>query len=403
MPLISIDEKNYRRFHDVGRELFQNDPLWIAPLDMEVENIFKPDRNQNFKDGEASRWILTDENGNLQGRIAAFINHKKASRMPYPVGGMGFFMCRNNQDLANQLFDVARDWLSERGARAMDGSINFGENFSHWGVLVEGFMPQGYGMPYNPPFYRELFEKYGFHEYYLQYSYHIDLTKPFPERMVKFADYIGSRPGFSYAHYEKRNTSKYVQDLITVMNKTWADYMEDYDPITENEISAIIEDGKMLLDEDLIWFAYKDGEPIAMVVAFPDVNQLFQHFKGRLNFWKMLKLLWLKQRKTITRNRLLLAGVIPEYQNSGIIGSLFMYYARAILKKKSYNEIELSWVGDYNPRMRKMYEQIGAQHRKTHATFRYMIDASIPFERFSNEGGNSMLRRDAIKKKQQTD
>ncbi|NLO67728.1 MAG: hypothetical protein GX098_04055, partial [Bacteroidales bacterium] len=71
---------------------------------------------------------------------------------------------------------------------------------------------------------------------------------------------------------------------------------------------------------------------------------------------------------------------------------------KATKKRTWYNEIELSWVGDYNPRMRKVYEQIGATQAKKHVTYRYMIDPSVPFSRFTNDGGNSTLRREAIKK-----
>jgi hypothetical protein len=176
--------------------------------------------------------------------------------------------------------------------------------------------------------------------------------------------------------------------------------MEGFTPFTEKDLDGIFESAKPVLIEEFIWFAYKDGKPVGVVVAFPDVNQVLAHFNGRLNLWKGLKFMWLKNGKTINRNRLLLAGVIPEFQNSGVIAALFLQFAKATRNKYGYREIELSWVGDYNPRMRKVYEQIGAVPMKKHITFRYMIDPSVPFARFTNEGGNSSLRKDALKKDQ---
>jgi len=400
LELVNITAENFRAFHDTGRILYHGDPNWVAPLDMEVENIFNPSKNHLFAQGEATRWVLKDDSGHLIGRVAAFIDHHKAKDSVIPAGGMGFFECIDNYFAACILFDAARDWLKERGAVAMDGSVNFGENFSYWGVLVEGFMKQGYGMPYNKPYYQKFFEEYGFRDYFQQYSYHIDIVKPLPERMVKFADHLASRPGYSFEHLEKNNIQKYVRDLVVVINLTWADYLEGFTPFRESDLEDIIRDAKPILIEEFIWFAYKDGKPIGVVVAFPDVNQLLAHFNGRLNFWKALKFMWLKNRKTITRNRVLMAGVIPEYQNSGVIAALFLQFALATKKKSWYTEIELSWVGDYNPRMRKVYEQIGAVQMKKHITYRYMIDPSVPFARFTNEGGNSSLRKDYIKKDQ---
>ncbi|MDD4645327.1 MAG: hypothetical protein PHY99_04995, partial [Bacteroidales bacterium] len=354
--------------------------------------------NQLLSHGEAIRWVLQDDSGRLFGRTSAFINFEKLKKSHIPAGGMGFFECIDDAAAAGILFDAAREWLKDKGAVAMDGSVNFGENFSYWGVLVEGFMKQGYGMPYNKPYYQKLFENYGFQDYFQQFSYHVDLTRSFPERMLTFAGHMASRPGYAFRHFEKKNAQKYIRDLVEIVNRTWEDYMEDFTPFTEEDIAGIFKNAKPVLVGEFVWFAYHDEKPIGIVVAFPDVNQILAHFNGRLNLWKSLRFLWMKHNKTITRNRVLLGGVVPEYQNSGVIAALFLQFALATKSKPWYSEIELSWVGDYNPRMRKVYEQIGAVPAKKHITYRYMIDPSVPFTRFTNQGGNSQLRKNVIKK-----
>jgi hypothetical protein len=394
LPVVS--RADARAFHDVARTLYRGDPNWIAPLDAEIEAIFDPAKNACFKDGEAVRWILRDEAGLLAGRVAAFVNFKKTRRARVPAGGLGFFESVDNQDAANVLFDAARAWLEARGMKAMDGGVNFGENFSHWGVLVEGFMPQGYGMPYNPPSYQRLFETYGFRDYFQQFSYHVDLAKPLPSRHVKFADYLARKGGFTFLPYAKKDPARFIKDLVEVVNATWSDYMEDYAPMAEKDLDDVLRAAEPVIEEDFIWFAYKDGRPVGVLVAFPDVNQLLAHFDGRLSPWEIPKLLYLKKKNTITRNRLLLAGVVPEFQNSGVIAPLFLKFYQAVRERPHYREIELSWVGDYNPRMRKVYEQMGAVPMKRHITYRYMLDPAVPFERFTNAGGNSALRRDAM-------
>lgn len=387
-----------RIFHDAARVLYAGDSNWIAPLDMEMEAIFTPSKNALFADGEAVRWVLQDEAGRPIGRVAAFVDHAKAKLCSPHAGGLGFFECVDDPAAAALLFGTARAWLAARGLEAMDGSVNFGENFNYWGVLVEGFLPQGYGMPYNKPYYARLFEGYGFREFFRQYSYHLDVRKPLPERQVKFADFLEKRLGFTYRHFDKKNPAPFVRDLVAVLNTTWSDYMEDFHPVTEQDIAPVLKSAKPILVEDFIWFAYKGEQPIGVLVAFPDVNQLLAKFDGRLNFWNALRFLALKSGKTITRNRLFLAGIVPEFQNSGAIAVLFLRFFRSVAKRPHYKEIELSWVGDYNPRMRKVYEQTGAVQKKVHVTYRLLFDPARPFERFTNAGGNSGLRRDAIKK-----
>jgi len=133
------------------------DTNYVRPINKEIEEVFDPAMNSFFSHGEAIRWILKDENGKVIGRVASFINKRKAYTFQQPTGGMGFFECVNNRDAAFRLFDKCRDWLSGKGMQAMDGPINFGENDVNWGLLVEGFTHPGIGMNYNPPYYREFF------------------------------------------------------------------------------------------------------------------------------------------------------------------------------------------------------------------------------------------------------
>jgi len=90
MKLIEVNKKNFRSFHDVARYLYRSDPNWIAPLDMEVENIFTPGKNRLLEEGECIRWILVGDHGEFAGRIAAFIDHRKNRQARLKVGGLGF-------------------------------------------------------------------------------------------------------------------------------------------------------------------------------------------------------------------------------------------------------------------------------------------------------------------------
>jgi RimJ/RimL family protein N-acetyltransferase len=117
-----------KEFIQTNVELNRHDPAYIRPIDKEIDQVFDPNYNKAFRQGEATRWILRDDQGKLIGRIAAFVNKRyKNKGDDVPVGGCGFFDCINNQDAADMLFDVARHWLGQRGMEAMDGPINFGE------------------------------------------------------------------------------------------------------------------------------------------------------------------------------------------------------------------------------------------------------------------------------------
>src|SRR5687767_11802993 len=138
-------------FIRVNVELNRSNPNYIRPLDKDVDEVFNPEKNKTFRHGECIRWLLLDPNGKCIGRIAAFINKKyKNKGDEFPVGGIGFFDCINDQSAADMLFDVAKHWLLKRGVEAMDGPINFGERDRWWGLVTEGFQEPLYCMNYNP-------------------------------------------------------------------------------------------------------------------------------------------------------------------------------------------------------------------------------------------------------------
>lgn len=182
--------KHKESFLNVARIIYKDDPVWICPLDNDIEAVFDPLKNNFHQHGKCTRWILTDVNHKLIGRVAAFINNKKAYNYEQPTGGIGFFECIDDEQAAFLLFDTAKAWLQQNGMAAMDGPINFGENDNFWGLLVEGFVPPSYGMNYNPLYYLPFFEHYGFSTLYEQLTNHLKVNDPFPERFTKIATWV---------------------------------------------------------------------------------------------------------------------------------------------------------------------------------------------------------------------
>ena len=368
--LLSVADKRSRNlFHDVMRLVYKNDKNFVCPPDDLIEGTFTPGRNLFFAQGEATRWILVDENNNLAGRVAAFINTKKAYTFQVPTGGMGFFECINDYKAAEILFNACRSWLSERGMEAMDGPINFGENDNFWGLLVEGFIPQSFGMNYNPAYYQYFFEKYGFTLYFDQVTNLLDLTKPFPERFWKIADWVLKKPEYSFRHFSYKEPEKYVADFIEVYNDAWQ-FHENFTPAEPESVLTMLNGMKSLLVPEFVWFAYHGNEPIAFELMLPDINQMLRYFNGKANWWGKLKVALIGKKHIFTRTRIVVMGVKPLYQKSGIESAMFWHMNKVIKSKPQFTEVELSWVGDFNPKMRLLHEAVGAKFSKRHITYR---------------------------------
>lgn len=385
MNVIEVkSRKDKKVFVDFPKDLYHNDPFWVCPLDSGIESVFDPVQNHAFSNGTAARWILMDDNNKVIGRVSAFIDKVRSEANSQPSGGMGFFEVIDNREAAFILFNTARDWLASQGIKAMDGPVNFGENDNNWGLLVDGFMQQGYGMPYNKRYYRDFFEEYGFKNYFEQYSYHVPVDK-FPERIMKIADWISRRPGYTFRHFELKNSRKFVNDIVEIYNETWSVFKEDFTPLDPAFLEESLRKAEFIIDEELIWFAYFNGKPIAFFILFPDVNQILKHINGSLTPWNMIRVLYYKLTHEMNRMRAVVGGVHPNFQNSGVESAIFLHLYRVFVKKPWYKELELSWVGDFNAKMISIYEALGAKKAKTHITYRYMIDESLPFMRYKDE------------------
>jgi hypothetical protein len=383
MNLIPVtNRKTRKQFLDVARIIYRNDPVWVCPFDNEIEAIFDPEKNPYYKHGETERWILTDRDNNLIGRIAAFIDRNLALSYDQPTGGCGFFECINDREAAFMLFDTARNWLRSRGMEAMDGPINFGETDKYWGLLVDGFTHPSFEVPYNHSYYRDLFESYGFMIYYKMEGFHLDLTQPLSDRFRKIAEWVTRKPGYEFRHFTWKEQDRFTEDFAIVFNEAWASFKKNFEPLEGAYIKSVLKKAKAIIDEEFIWFAYFEGKPVAIYLMFPDLNQILKHLNGKLNLFSMIKFLYLKKRNTMTRAKGLLMGVIPKFQNHGIESAFILKINDVIRRKSHYHEVEFSWVADFNPKMRKIFISVGSVPVKHYITYRYLFDRTKEFKRY---------------------
>jgi hypothetical protein len=133
------------------------------------------------------------------------------------------------------------------------------------------------------------------------------------------------------------------------------------------------------MDEEMIWFVYHNDEPIAFEIMVPDTNQILLYMNGHVNtLWDKVTFMYYKKTKGFTRTRVVVMGIVPQYRRLGIESGIFWHMGEAMKKKLQYNELELSWVGDFNPQMIAIHQAIGSIFHKLHITYRYMFDQSKP-------------------------
>ncbi|MFY9144306.1 MAG: hypothetical protein WAN95_02595 [Bacteroidales bacterium] len=381
--IVVSDPSSESEFLDFPSRLYKSDPNYIRPLDEEVKAIFDPAKNKLFRNGDAKRWLLKDDNNKTVGRIASFYNEALSKANDQPTGGIGFFDSINDVEASKILFDASREWLVGKGMEAMDGPINFGERDSFWGCLVDGFYPPIFNMPYNFPYYKDLFESYGFQNYFNQYTYHRllvpgKLTPVVEEKAMK----ILNNKDYHFKTIDTKNTDKFIEDFMIIYNKAWARF-PGIKKLSKAHAAALFKSLKPIMDPRLILYGYYKNEPVAFFIMMPDINQIIREFDGKLNMINKLKLFF-KIKYTSATDKVIgrIFGVVPEHQGRGVEAGLIKTFEKIVIKPKfHYKDLEMNWIGDFNPIMMKVCEQIGATILKTHITYRYLFERSLPFKR----------------------
>ncbi|MDG2080522.1 MAG: hypothetical protein P8J47_01925, partial [Bacteroidales bacterium] len=280
--------KEKSEFLQLPVKLYKDDKNWIRPLDEDVEKVFDAKKNRLFKRGDAIRWILYNSNNSIIGRIAAFYDDKTAMKYDQPTGGCGFFECINDNTPAKILFDAAKLWLHNKGMEAMDGPINFGSREHFWGCLKDGFYEPIYNMPYNHEYYNDLFESYGFKNFFNQYTFHLPLVVGNLDPIIREkSNRIRQNRDIKFDFHDKNNSQLTAENFMTVFNSAWAKF-EGVKPITEKQSRALFKSMKQIIDPKLIIFAYHKNIPIAFFIMIPDLYQITRNFNGKFHLFNKL-------------------------------------------------------------------------------------------------------------------
>ncbi len=384
MKILEVKTKTLERaFLMVPVRLYKDEPNWIRPLDRDIENVFDPEKNKTFKNGECIRWVLQNDRGESIGRVAAFVNKRTVVKgNDQPTGGMGFFECTEDQQAAFLLFDTCKVWLQSKGMEAMDGPINFGSRDRWWGLLVEGFnVEPNYQCNYNFPYYKDFFEAYGFQVYFYQYTFSRMIKEPLSERLAVKAENLAKNPDYSFRHLRKDELDQLPGYLHQVYNKAWANRSENPE-LSLAQATTLVGQMKPIIDHHLLYFGFYKGEPISFFISLPEINQIFKYVNGKLDWWGKLKFVWHTIMKTNRKAFGVLFGVVPEHQGKGADGAMVMVSGMVLQDQyKRYDEYEMNWIGDFNPRMINVVKQVGARLSKQHATYRKLFDETKPFKR----------------------
>lgn len=363
MTIIEVTSAHHvALFLHLPKYLYRNVPQYVSPLDRDIEFTFNKDKNPEFLKGNAKRWLLVKDDVVI-GRIAAFYQTDRDN------GGIGFYDCIDNDEAARLLFQTAEKWLSGVGYQAVLAPVNFGERDKFWGLLVDGFDKRPvYLENYNFPYYQKQFQDNGYREEFSQITSETTPDRIDSEGYKMIYDQL-VKEGYEFVHYRSQDSSKFIRAVVEVYNLAWRE-REFFRPISIEKAKKMLQSIKWVIRDDLMWFVYKDGQPVSFYLSIIDLNQVLAHLNGNLKGLNLLKFFFYLKTAKIKRTKGIVFGITPEHRSKGIYKAMMYLMWKVFVQDPDLKTTELSWVGTFNDKMQSVFSNANAVQSKLHVTYK---------------------------------
>ncbi len=362
------DRAAHREFLHLPGSLYTHDPAWIPPLLLERrEHLSK--NNPYFRHATFQAWIAR-RGSKTVGRISAQVDQLHLQRYDDHTGFFGMLEAQDDPEVFQALLDTAQAWLRERGMKRIRGPFNLSIN-QECGLLVEGFdTPPVIMMGHALPYYSRRIEEQGFTAEQDLLAYRIESDFAAPRHLEALSSRIAGQ-----VRLRPMRRREFTEDLAIIKDifeDAWANNW-GFLPFTTEEFDDLGKSLKLLVPTDFVRIAEVDGEPAAMMVVFPNINEAIRDLDGRLFPLGWLKLLWRLKVSGVKTGRVPLMGVRQRYQQSrlgAILALLLITSLQDSARSRGLEEVEMSWILENNVGMRKIIESIGGEPYKRYRIYR---------------------------------
>lgn len=364
-------KKDLMTFIKLPFKLYENDPYWVPPLIVEEKKNFNPEKNPFYEHSDVQLFVAYKD-GKPVGRITAHIDHNYNEFHDEKTGQFGFFETINDYAVSKALFDTASRWLKERGMEQILGPLSFSTN-SVAGLLIEGFdSPPVVMMPYNPPFYAEHIEKYGFRKAKDLLAYIITVD----EKFISFTDRLkrrlkplaerAMRDGFTIRNVNFKKVDEEIPKLRDIYNNAWEKNW-GFVPMTDKEFEHLALTLKQIAIPELTKIVEYKGDPAAFGLLIPDINQILKKVNGKLFPFGFLKLYFGFNK--IDGLRLIALGIKKGYRKRGADSLMYYRFLEDGLKIRKWRYCEVSWLLEDNYLIIRATEFMGGKKYKTYRLY----------------------------------
>lgn len=362
-----------KRFVEFPYEIYKDCTQWVPPFESDIYAMMNPKKHP-FYDHSDADFFLATRDGKDVGRIAALENKPFNAYHKTKDGEFYLFESINDQEVADALFNTVSDWAKVRGLDKLVGPKGFGP-LDGYGIQIEGYEHRQMMnmMNYNPPYYRDLVENYGFTKAVDFVSSYINpRTIEVPEKVAKAVQVAEKRGTLKIKNFKnKTELKKWVPQIRKAYNNAFVQNWEYY-PLSERELDFVVSNVLILVIPELLQVILKDGEIVGFVLPFPDVSAAMQKNKGKLGPIELIRLLReIKRTNWIDFNGI---GIIPEAQGCGGNALFYDILIKTVHADQRFEHSEFTQVAETAVQMRKDLANLGVRFYKNHRVYQKELE-----------------------------
>jgi GNAT superfamily N-acetyltransferase len=349
----------HRAFWTLPYRLYRDLPQWAAPLRRDERRRWDPAHNPSLA-GRTIRRFVAWQGRRPVGRIAAFVDPELARRWVPETGAFGFFESVDDPEVSSSLFRAAETSLRAEGVQRVLGPVNLTFH-DEMGLLVDGFdAPPSLLTPFNPPYYRSLVEREGYHPRFDQHAYRWAVGATLHPAVERAARRVAAS-GIAVRAFRPEDWDREVRLLHSVYNEVFRDTW-GFLPIGWEDFRARAEGFRPWYRPELVRIAELEGRAVGFTLALPELSPLLARIRGRL--WPFGAPYLALRARAVRRGRLMLLGVLPEFTARGVAAALAAEVAAAAARL-GFSGGELSLVHESNRAVRHVIEACGGTPAKT--------------------------------------
>jgi hypothetical protein len=364
-----------RDFLDVVDYIYKDDKAFIRPLDLDLKERLSPKKNPFFEHGEGVIFTA-HKNGRCVGRITAQVDREHLGVHKDETGFFGFFDTTDDEEVARALLQRAESWLRAKGMKRVRGPMSLSVN-EEVGCLVEGFEhPPFVLMPHHRPYQGSLIEKAGYAKEKDVFAWRYEVGE-MNARTRKAHDDIAKMPEVRSREIDMGNLKEEVSTALSIFNDAWSENW-GFVPMTDAEGRKLAQDFKLFVPPELTRLVFIDGEPAAVAMALPNINELIADLHGKLFPFGLPRLLYRMKVVGAKTGRLFILGIKKKYRGvkkyAGL--SAFLYAEMNDAGRKlGMTWGELGWTLEDNAPINVAVKALGAKKYKTYRVFSKSLES----------------------------